>query len=862
MVLNLQAEIIPNEPDAGNAVVGRSGKTKTRDPLSLVMLNRKKTQIMKFLVLAAAMLLSAFTYAQNQLIGQILDNETNQPIPGATISLKNGKQVTISDADGKFQFSNLAEGSCSIRVSFVGYTTEEQKINLPAQESIIFKLVPRVIMEDKVVVRATRASDETPMTFQNIDKQQLEKENTGKDFPYLLESTASVVTTSDAGSGVGYTGVRIRGSDATRVNVTLNGIPYNDSESQGVYWVDLPDIASSVESVQVQRGVGTSTNGAGAFGASINIQTTGLNEKPYAQIDNSFGTFNTHKHTLSAGTGLINNAFTIDGRVSKIASDGYIDRASSDLTSYYLSGGYYGKNSMLRLNIFSGHEITYQSWYGTPESRIKNDVQGMQEYIQNYYLDAEDSANLLSSGRTYNYYTYDNQVDDYTQTHYQLLYAWDVTPDWTLNTALHYTKGYGYYEEYKKYQDFDDYGFDRPVVGTDTIYSMNLIRRKWLDNDFYGMTFSLEYKPSNQINVVLGGAWNQYDGDHYGEIIWSQFAGNTSIRDGYYQNNGLKTDFNSYAKLSWVPLTNLTFFGDLQYRWVSHALSGIDSDRLPINEVNTYNFLNPKMGITYQLSNNSLVYASFSVGNKEPNRSDFVDSPDNQTPKPETLRDIEAGFKKKSETMWLNANFYYMDYKNQLVLTGQLNDVGSPLRTNVDKSYRAGIELEGRYDINPTISVSANATFSKNIIQSYNEVLYDYGVSWDEYNEVATTFNNTSIAFSPSLVAGGSLIVHPVDGLEIAWVHKYVGKQYLDNTSNESRKLDAYYVSDARASYGFSALGMERIFFNIAVYNLFNNLYESNGYTWGYIGGGTEYHENFYYPQAGAHFMAGLTIKL
>ena len=817
---------------------------------------------MKFLLLATAMLLSVLTHAQNRIEGKVFDSETNQPLPGATVSLKNGKQVTITEVDGKFQFNNLANGSLVLRVSFVGYASQEQKVTIPVQNPITFNMEPRLLMEDKVIVRATRASDETPMTFQNIDKEQLQKENTGKDFPYLLESIASVVTTSDAGAGVGYTGVRIRGSDATRVNVTLNGIPYNDSESQNVYWVDLPDIASSVESVQVQRGVGTSTNGAGAFGASINIQTTGLNEKPYARIDNSVGSFNTRKHTLLAGTGLLNNAFTIDGRISKIASDGYIDRATSDLTSYYLSGGYYGKNTMLRLNIFSGHEVTYQSWYGTPEARINNDEQGMQDYIARNYLDAEEADNLLNSGRTYNYYTYDNQVDDYTQTHYQLLYAWDITPNWTLNSALHYTKGYGFYEQYKKGEDLADYGFDRPIVGNDTLFATNLIRRKWLDNDFYGITFSLEYEPSSQVNLVLGGAWNQYDGDHFGEIIWSQFAGNTSIRDRYYENNGLKTDFTSYAKLSWVPMEKLTVFGDLQYRKVGYTLSGFDDNQIQIDEENTYDFINPKVGLSYQLSPGSLFYASLSIGNKEPNRSDFVDSPTGQTPEPETLRNIEAGFKHKNEHMKLNTNFYFMDYKNQLVLTGQLNDVGSSLRTNVDKSYRAGIELEGSFRLNKMLDIALNATFSQNIIESYNEVLYDYGLNWDEYNQILTNYSNTSIAFSPNVITGGSIVFHPIEGFEIAWIHKYVGKQYLDNTSNETRKLDAYYASDARASYSLSALGMKKISFNLAVYNLFNNLYEANGYTWGYKGGGVEYHENFYYPQAGIHFMAGLTIKL
>ncbi len=816
---------------------------------------------MKNLILAALLLLSANVFAQNKITGKLLDAETKKPLSRATIQLLNSNKNTLSNASGEFIINNLTQKKYTIKISYVGYKTIEQSL-FPSKEQVIFQLNIASIITDEVVVSAIRATDKTPITFNTIEKKEITKQNTGKDFPYMLESTASVVTTSDAGAGVGYTGIRIRGSDATRINVTLNGIPYNDSESQNVYWVDLPDIASSVESVQVQRGVGTSTNGAGAFGASINIQTSALQAKPYASIDNSFGNFNTRKHTLVAGTGLLNNKFSIDGRLSKITSDGYIDRAESDLTSYYLSAGYYGKNSMLKFNIFSGHEVTYQSWYGTPESRVNNNKQGMLDYIARNGLDAEDAKNLLTAGKTYNFYTYDNQVDDYTQTHYQLLYAWDINSTIILNTALHYTKGKGYYEQYKKEEDLDDYGFERPIIGTDTIFSTDLIRRKWLDNDFYGATFSLTYEPSTTLSTILGGAWNQYDGDHFGEIIWAQYAGNSSIRDRFYDNNGLKTDFTVYGKLNWEVVEKLSVFADLQYRKVGYTLNGIDSDRQPINEDYTFDFINPKVGVHYQLTNSSSLYASFSVGNKEPNRSDFVDSPNDQTPQHESLNNLEVGYRKRTENHWLQTNFYLMDYKNQLVLTGQLNDVGSSLRTNVDKSYRMGLELETEIKLNSIFTINANATFSRNVIESFDEVVYDYGTNWDEFNVVTNNYTDTQISFSPNITVGGTLAFHPVKGLEIAWIHKYVGKQYLDNTTNENRKIKAYYISDARASYGLSALGLKCISINLAVYNLFNKVYESNGYTWGYQGGGNDIRENFYYPQAGVHFMAGLRIDL
>ena len=809
---------------------------------------------MKIYFLAVIFLISGSVLAQHDLRGRVLDRENNAALPGANISSKNKLLLASTDAYGYFTINNLAAGETTLFISYVGFKKQKIVVQIPHNEPLLIEMEPDSYLSDEVLISATRATDKMPLTYSQIDQKEIESQNFGKDIPYLLESMPSTVTSSDAGAGVGYTSMRIRGSDATRINVTLNGIPYNDSESQGVYWVDLPDMASSINTIQVQRGVGTSTNGPGAFGASINIQTTGLNEKPYADIVNSYGSFNTWKNTLMLGTGLINDAFTIDGRISRISSDGYIDRATSNLTSFYLSGGYYDKKNILRLNIFSGHEITYQAWYGTPESRINNKEQGMLDYIYRNGLTSAEADNLLTSGRTYNYYTYDNQIDNYKQTHYQLIYGTDISPALTWNTALHFTHGEGYFEQYEADQDLNDYGFTGGVT--------DLIRQRWLNNNFYGITFSMDYQPSSKLGLIVGGAWNKYDGDHYGEIIWAQNPGNSQHGSRYYDNNGTKYDFTIYGKLSWEFVSNLYLFVDLQYRNVDYRLFGIDNDRLPLDEYHVYNFFNPKAGLTYQPNAKTTIYGSFGIGNKEPSRGDFVDSADGSTPLHETLNNLEIGYKYKSDRFSINANYYLMDYKNQLVLTGELNDVGAPLRTNVDKSYRTGIEILAGFRIAKQLDININATFSENKIKNFDEVIYDYGMNWDEYNPVITRYSQTSISFSPDIIAGGSLVYKPLNGLYFRWINKYVGDQYLDNTANDQRKINAYYISDFLVSYGFSAIKMKEIRVTGAVYNIFNNLYQANGYTYGYIGGGQQIHENLYYPQAGINYMVGLTLKL
>lgn len=720
----------------------------------------------------------------------------------------------------------------------------------------------RTVDLKEVVVSSTRATAKTPMTFNEIQKEEIEENNTGKDLPYLLELTPSAVTTSDAGAGVGYTGIRIRGSDAARVNVTLNGIPYNDPESQGVFWVNLPDFASSVSSIQVQRGLGTSTNGAGAFGASVNIETKGLSRDPYATLDNSIGSFNTRKHTAMVGTGLLADKFAFDARLSQITSDGYVDRATSDLSSYFLSGGYYGKKSLVKFNIFSGHETTYQAWYGVPESRMNNDVDEMNAYVARNYLSSADSLNLLSSGRTYNQYTYDNEVDDYKQTHYQLISAFDLSSSLTLNVALFLIHGEGYFEQYKSDRSLADYGLNDVIISNDTLTSTDLIQRRWLNNNFYGTTFSLDYQPNNQFKFTLGGAWNEYDGDHYGEVIWAQYASNGTIRHPYYFNNSLKNDFNIFGKALYDVTENLSLFGDLQYRKVNYTMEGNDNDGLTLDQSHNYNFFNPKFGLKLQINDESSAYASLAIGSKEPIRSDFTDHEAGDIPEPEKLQDLEVGYSRMTKNYSFQANVYWMNYQDQLVLTGELNDVGSSLRANVDKSTRMGIELQVGYAIVESLKINLNASLSKNTIDNYNETIYNYGAAWDEYNADVISYGETDIAFSPNVVAGGNIDYTPINGLNLRWIHKYVGDQYLDNTSSESRKLDAYYVSDAIATYTLSGKSFKGISLKLAVYNLFNKMYSANGYTWGYRGGGDEIRENFYYPQAGTNFMLGLNIKI
>ncbi|MXV14968.1 TonB-dependent receptor [Pedobacter sp. HMF7056] len=687
---------------------------------------------------------------------------------------------------------------------------------------------------DEVAIKATRATVNSATTFRNMNKAEIAKNNLGQDLPYLLNQTPSVVVSSDAGAGVGYTGLRIRGSDGSRINVTINGIPLNDAESQGSFFINLPDFASSVDNIQVQRGVGTSTNGAGAFGASLNIQTTTLRDSAYAELNNTFGSYNTWKNTVNVGTGLINNRFTFDGRLSRIRSDGYIDRASSNLKSFFMSGAYYGKRDLVRANVFSGTEKTYQAWNGVAEELLKTD-------------------------RTHNDFTYENQTDNYSQDHYQLFHTHTFSNKFTSNFALHYTHGEGYYEEYKEDQTLAGYGINPVMVGGTTVTRSDLVRRLWLDNDFYGLTYSFNYTLGTKLAFTLGGGYNEYKGKHFDEVTWAQYANydaSTSARHRYNDNDAVKTDFNTFGKISY-HIGSMDLFADLQFRRITYSFLGFDRNKNNIQQQADLNFFNPKLGATYALNERSNIYASFSVGNKEPNRNDYTESTPDSRPHREHLNDLEAGYRLAGTKVSAGVNAFGMFYKDQLVVTGKLNDVGAQTRQNVPHSYRAGIELDGRWMVTKRLSWAATASLSRNKVRNYTEYIND------DAAPIVKTFGykNTDLAFSPAFIGSSELSWTIFNGTGVALLSKYVSKQYLDNTASETRILPSFFVNDVRLSRTASFKGIKNIGISLSVNNVFNTLYENNGYTYSGLSGGVVYRGNGYYPQATRNFLAALSLK-
>ncbi|HQE34464.1 MAG TPA: TonB-dependent receptor, partial [Flavobacterium alvei] len=544
---------------------------------------------------------------------------------------------------------------------------------------------------DEVLVSAVRVTTKTPVSFSNLDKKEIKTRNLGQDIPILMNYLPSVVTTSDAGNGVGYTGIRVRGSDATRVNVTINGIPYNDSESHGTYWVNMPDFASSLESIQLQRGVGTSTNGAGAFGASLNMLTETYSKKATAEISSSLGSFNTNKNTVKFSTGLLNNHFEMAGRLSVLKSDGYIDRASSNLKSYFLQGTYIGNTTLIKALVFGGTEKTYQSWNGIDAATMATDR-------------TFNSAGIYTdeAGKTR---FYDNETDNYKQDHYQLHWNEKLSENWSTNLAFHYTKGKGYYENYKEDAKFSSYGLTPIVIGGTTINTTDLVRQKWLDNDFYGTTFSANYKDEN-LNVILGGGWNKYEGEHYGKVIWARYASQSELGDRYYEDQATKTDGNIFAKANYQITPKISLFGDLQLRNVTYKANSWETGTVD----DTFTFFNPKAGLNYDIDAKNKLYFSYARANREPNRTDY----ENGNPKPEKLNDYELGWRWNAEKVKINTNIYYMAYKDQLILTGKLDDVGSPIRSNSDTSYRLGLEVDATIQLSKKFIIRPNFTLSDN----------------------------------------------------------------------------------------------------------------------------------------------------
>ncbi|MCL1936990.1 MAG: TonB-dependent receptor [Candidatus Azobacteroides sp.] len=715
----------------------------------------------------------------------------------------------------------------------------------------------------EVEVISVRANTKTPVAYSDMNKREIESFNFGQDIPFLLTLTPSVIATSDAGTGIGYTGFRIRGTDANRINVTANGIPLNDSESHGVFWVNMPDFASSLQNLQVQRGVGTSTNGAGAFGASINMKTEDIPTSSYGEWDGSYGSFNTAKMTFKLGTGILNKHWAFDGRLSSITSDGFIDRATADLKSYFVQGAYFNENTLLKFITFGGKEKTYHAWDGVPDY-ILSDIllAGNRRYNPCGYMGDDANGNPLY---------YKNQTDNYRQTNYQLSLLQIINPRLNLNVSLHYTQGAGYYEEYKLNRSLKEYGLT--IENEEGIVKKSdLVRRKYLDNDFGGLIFSLNYTQSKW-NVSFGGGGNYYDGNHFGKVIWvKEELGNANQE--YYRSKGKKTDINFYLKGNYQLTKNLNLYGDLQYRFIDYQIQGQNDTWDWINETmqkldihEKFPFFNPKVGLSYRINPENTAYGSFAIAHREPNRNNYTDAGFNETPQPERLRDYELGYKYNRRIVSAGVNLYYMQYKDQLVLNGKTNEIGEPLTSNVPDSYRAGIEFLLGFQISKCLKWNGNLTLSRNKIRNYQEYLSVYqGENWDlEETQVVEQYKQTDISFSPHAIAN-SLLSFQKDAFSAALQSVYVGKQYLDNTRNSDRQINDYLVHNLRLGYTFRWKGVRECSLQLLINNFFNKEYESNGWVAGYYyrnedGSLTLHADKSYFPQAGTNVLASINLK-
>ena len=778
---------------------------------------------MKKNLLFLFLFVSLITKAQERLLSGKIINQSNEPLSGASIIVKGLNKGVATDVEGNFKL-RLIEGAYTLQISFIGYQSKEQDINLISDDSILIILSSNEFILDEVLVSAVRANSNTPVTFTNFDKKEIAKRNLGQDIPILLNYLPSVISSSDAGAGVGYTYLNVRGSNSERINVTINGIPYNDAESHGTFWVNLGDFASSTENLQLQRGVGTSTNGSGAFGASLNILTDAMADEAGGETSNSFGSFNTRKHTVKFTTGRINENFELSGRLSNISSDGYIDRAFADLKSYFLQAAYSDSNRLIKAITFGGNERTYQSWYG---------------------LDPQQ----LAENRRQNPYTYENEVDNYGQNHYQLHWNEIIDHHWSTNLSLNYTKGSGFFEQYKTEENASDFN-NLIIDGSD------LIVRRWLDNDFYVANFNANYSKED-LNIISGVSYSNYKGNHFGEVIWgSHLATNTSIRDRYYFSDALKKDLSFFSKTTFTISNKLSGYLDLQGRFVSYQTSGLTSDRAPIDVDSNFNFFNPKAGFIYRITENSDLYFSFARAHREPNRNDF----ENGVSIAERLDDFELGWRYRGEQFKLNANGYYMNYTDQLVLTGAIDDVGAPIRATSGKSYRLGFELDADYKISNSFSLQPNAAFSANRNQDFKAFVFGE----------LKNLGDTPLSFSPGIIMGNRFTYTPDEHFQLALLSKYVGEQYMSNLGSEVSSLDvldAYFTSDLNLVYQIEPNSVfKSIIFTVLFNNIFNAEYLDRGYyyTYDYSGGNDKKvtaDGAGYYPQATANFLAGVTFK-
>jgi|WetSurSiteA1Bulk_404760.scaffolds.fasta_scaffold02739_4 iron complex outermembrane recepter protein len=794
----------------------------------------------------------SFSVYPAQVEGYILRGRVTDingtPLTGASVMIEGTFTGVQTEVDGTYLIAGLKGGDYLIRYSFIGFETFTRNIILKGDSILNVQLKQMAVITDDVVISATRAGNQTPLAYTNVTGEILEKRNSGQDIPYLLSLTPSFVETSEAGNGVGYTSLRIRGTEASRINVTIDGIPLNDPESQQVFWVDLPDLASSVDNIQVQRGVGTSSNGAGAFGASVNIQTKGIENEPFAEITSSAGSFSTFKNNITAGTGLLKDKFAFQMRFSDLRSDGYIERTGSSHNSAYMSALYRNQKSLLKVNLILGKEHTGIGWWGVPKEMLS---------VNRRYNPAgeyTDENGII--------HYYDNESDNYSQNHLQLIYSLKLPSNLSFHSALHYTKGEGYYEEYKEDHYFTDYGLQPVTIGDTTIFQTDLIRRKWMSNDFYGLIYSLNYR-KEKLEASVGGGMNFYSGDHFGEIIWMQYPGTTEKDYQWYFNNGEKEEASIYGKVS-SPLTpRISVFGDLQYRYIRYDLNGIDDDLKEIGQVHSFNFFNPKAGLFLSISRDQDAYLSFSVANREPTRTDYKDASgdENAMPRPERLFDTELGYKLRYSKSSFSVNFYGMIYKDQLVPTGELNNVGYPIMTNVEKSYRAGAEFVAGLIPAEFITWNFSMTLSQNKIINFIEYYTDYNTSdWSsEYKSME--LGKVDIAYSPSVTGSSDLALQLIHIIRLHFISKYVGKQYFDNTMNSARMLDPYLVNNVRVDIEPKTKHLRGAAFQIILNNIFNSKYESNAYGGNWFEDGIEKTWSYYFPQAGFNFMLKLGLK-
>ncbi len=800
----------------------------------------------KFLFSSLLVLLSAMAWAQFTVSGKVYNAENGQPLPGAHVTVPETYLHAVTNAEGVFLLKKVKGGSVKLHISFLGFESFEKDLQVDRDLKVEASLSPVSFMSEEVIISAIRATGNSPTTYSTINKSEISERNTGQDLPYLLTGVPSTVVTSDAGAGVGYTGIRIRGTDLTGINVTLNGVPVNDGESQSVYFVDMPDMAASVNDIQVQRGVGTSTNGAASFGASINIKTETFKPEPWAEIGTVGGSFNTMKNTLGFGTGLINKSWSVDGRISGVTSDGYIDRASSKLYSAYFSAGYYGEKDVVKAVVMLGQEETYQAWDGVPKDSLATN---------RTYNPAGEIYNQQGDFLGY----YDNQIDHYNQNYYQLHYAHEFSKAVNLVSAAFLTTGKGYYESYKNARSFSSYGLSDTIIGADTISETNLIQQKWLDNKYYGVNLALNIR-SGRFDINVGAGVSNYEGDHYGRVIWAQVARLGEYNRNWYTNTGTKAEINAFLKATYRLNEQVSLYGDLQYRHINYKMNGLHDDLRDLTQSHTFDFFNPKAGVHYALGNNNSLYFSIGVANREPGRSVYRDANPDEEVLPEQLIDYELGYRFNTEIFNLEANLYYMDYKNQLVLTGKINDVGDGIKTNVAKSHRAGVEVMAGVRFLKIVEWNLTGAFSQNKIHDFVSYTDDW-YTWPEQR--VDTLGNTDISFSPSAVAASSLGVSPLKNLKFSLVSNFVGRQYIDNTQTRSRSLDPYFVNNIRVNYTLKPRWVKQIDFLLSLNNILSEEYSSNAWVYSYYAGGEEPEElNGYFPQAKFNFSAGITIHL